>query len=27
LRCLGTFYSAYPRLGVRTILAQAQDEE
>jgi len=26
LRCLGTFYSAYPTLGVRTILAHAQDE-
>jgi hypothetical protein len=27
LRCLGTFYSAYPKLGVKTILANAQDEE
>jgi hypothetical protein len=27
LRCLGTFYSAYPKLGVKTILAQAEDEE
>jgi hypothetical protein len=27
LRCLGTFYSAYPKLGVKTILAHAQDEE
>jgi hypothetical protein len=26
LRCLGPFYSAYPKLGVRTILAQAEDE-
>jgi hypothetical protein len=26
LPCLGTLYSAYPTLGVRTILAQAQDE-
>jgi hypothetical protein len=25
--CLGTFYSAYPKLGVRTILAQAAAEE
>jgi hypothetical protein len=27
LRSFGPFYSAYPKLGVRTILAQAQDEE
>jgi len=27
LRCLGTFYSAYPTLGVKTILAQAADAE
>ena len=27
LRCLGTFYSAYPALGVKTILAQAAAAE
>jgi hypothetical protein len=27
LRCVGNFYSAYPTLGVKTILAQAAAEE
>jgi len=27
LRCVGTFYSAYPTLGVKTILAQAAEAE
>lgn len=27
LRCVGTFYSAYPTLGVKTIRALAEDEE
>ena len=27
LRCLGTFYSAYPTLGVKTILALAAEDE
>ncbi len=27
LRCMGTFYSAYPTLGVKTILAQAAAAE
>ncbi len=27
LRCVGTFYSAYPKLGVKTILAQAAAAE